>query len=195
MAGFNYGQNIIGLNKIKGDIHELEVDVANLSASVLTIAGDVDELELSVADLSASVLAIGGEVDELELSISQLSASTLPYSSEETIKEKIDEKGTVNRVRGRNGLTGDVTNDGYIETSVPRVNKDANVTPIPNAIIWEEYINESPNIPTQAFYIIETISGSDPEYAVQVAYGLNADNSYYRNRKHGTWGSWIKLTP
>lgn len=91
MAGFNYAQNIIGLDKVKGDIHELEVDVANLSASVLTISGDVDELELSVADLSASVLAIGGEVDELELSISQLSASTLPYSGEQSTKQKIDE--------------------------------------------------------------------------------------------------------
>lgn len=91
MAGFNYAQNIIGLDKVKGNIHELEVDVANLSASVLTIAGDVDELELSVADLSASVLAIGGEVDEIELSISQLSASTLPYSVEQSIKQKIDE--------------------------------------------------------------------------------------------------------
>lgn len=71
MAGYNFSQNIIGLNKTNGDIHELEVEVANLSASVLSIAGDVDELELS---------------------ISQLSASTLPYSSDETIKEKIDDE-------------------------------------------------------------------------------------------------------
>lgn len=65
MAGFNFAQNIIGLNKTNGDIHELEVEVANLSASVLSIAGDVDELELSVADLSASVLDIKGDVDEI----------------------------------------------------------------------------------------------------------------------------------
>lgn len=67
MAGFNYAQNIIGLKK--GDVHELEVEVANLSASVLSI---------------------GESVEEIELEISQLSASTLPYSAEETIKEKID---------------------------------------------------------------------------------------------------------
>lgn len=70
MAGFNFSQNIIGLDKVKGDVHELEVDVANLSASVLSIAGDVQEIALEV---------------------SQLSASTLPYSSTQSTKEAIDE--------------------------------------------------------------------------------------------------------
>ena len=45
MAGYNFSQNIIGLNKTNGDIHELEVEVANLSASILSIGGDVDTLE------------------------------------------------------------------------------------------------------------------------------------------------------
>lgn len=44
MAGFNYAQNIIGLKKGASDIHELEVEVANLSASVLEIKGDVEIL-------------------------------------------------------------------------------------------------------------------------------------------------------
>lgn len=45
MAGFNYAQNIIGIKKGAGDIHELEVEVANLSASVLSIGEDVTSLE------------------------------------------------------------------------------------------------------------------------------------------------------
>lgn len=124
-----------------------------------------------------------------------IDASNLPYSSSKSTKQAIDEKGTVARVRGRNGLTGDITTDGYIGTVVPRFHKDANVTPTANAIIWEEYTNNSNNTPTNAFYIIETICGDDVNYAVQVAYGITNQAAYYRNRSNGTWQSWIKLTP
>lgn len=43
MAGFNYAQNIIGLKN--GDIHELEVEVANLSTSVLTVKGELEDID------------------------------------------------------------------------------------------------------------------------------------------------------
>ena len=39
MAGFNYAQNIIGLDKVKGDIHELELSISQLSASNLPYSG------------------------------------------------------------------------------------------------------------------------------------------------------------
>lgn len=45
MAGYNFAQNIIGLKKGAGDIHELELEVAQLSASVLTIGEKVEEIE------------------------------------------------------------------------------------------------------------------------------------------------------
>lgn len=44
MAGFNYAQNIIGLKKGSGDIHELELEVAQLSASILSINGEIEDL-------------------------------------------------------------------------------------------------------------------------------------------------------
>lgn len=97
MAGFNYAQNIIGLKKGAGDIHELELEVAQLSASVLSIAGDVDELELSVADLSASVLDIKGDVDE--------------------IGEKLDKVITKKVINGN--VYAMALNDGNISISVP----------------------------------------------------------------------------
>lgn len=43
MAGYNYAQNIIGLKKGAGDIHELELEVAQLSASVLTIGEKLED--------------------------------------------------------------------------------------------------------------------------------------------------------
>ena len=43
------------------------------------------------ASLAEDVEELQGDVAEIALEISQLSASTLPYSSEDTIKEKIDD--------------------------------------------------------------------------------------------------------
>ena len=42
MAGYNFAQNIIGLKKGSGDIRELELEVAQLSASVLEIGEKVE---------------------------------------------------------------------------------------------------------------------------------------------------------
>lgn len=59
MAGYNFAQNIIGLNKTNGDIHELEVEVANLSASVLSIGEDVSQL-------NSSILTIKGDINDID---------------------------------------------------------------------------------------------------------------------------------
>lgn len=122
-------------------------------------------------------------------------ATHIAYDSNTSVKEKIDTKGTVSRVRGKDGLSGDITTDGYITTDVPRVHLDCNITPIANRVIWQEYTNNSPNTPTNAFYNIVTICGNDTDYATQIAYGLTNEASYYRRRASGSWQSWIKLTP
>lgn len=70
MAGYNFSQNIIGLNKTNGDVHELEVEVANLSASVAEIA----------------------------LDISQLSASTLPYDNDVSGLNADDVQGAIDEI-------------------------------------------------------------------------------------------------
>ena len=50
MAGYNYAQNIIGLKKGAGDIHELELEVAQLSAFVLTIGEKVEDISTYSTD-------------------------------------------------------------------------------------------------------------------------------------------------
>lgn len=55
------------LNKPKGieAAEELELQVQQLSASVLSISEDVGEIALDISQLSASVLSIAGDVEEI----------------------------------------------------------------------------------------------------------------------------------
>lgn len=66
MAGFNYAQNIIGLKK--GDIHELEVEVANLSASVLTIGEVIEDIqnELTIENKSITLNSTYFNIEDIE---------------------------------------------------------------------------------------------------------------------------------
>lgn len=170
MAGFNYAQNIIGLDKVKGDIHELEVDVASLSASVLTISGDVDELELSVADLSASVLAIGGEVDELELSISELSASVLSIGGN---VQEIEE--TVNNIKPK-VRDGNITSDEIMST-------------LPLGTTLFAYMQYDGAPFTSQWVTVRTFGNSaiiNQEIVCSSGYA-------FRHWESNTWGAWKKV--
>lgn len=61
MAGFNFAQNIIGLKKGSGDIHELELEVAQLSASVLTIKEQIDGVYYKPITMTNPSITVQGQ--------------------------------------------------------------------------------------------------------------------------------------
>ena len=79
-------------------------------------------------------------------------------------------------------------------TSVPRVSKSCNSIPGTNKAIFEEYTaGTSYNLPTNAFYHIITMEGSDSRFATQIALGMTADAAYYRHYSNSAWGSWHSI--
>lgn len=98
--------------------------------------------------------------------------------------------------KGDKGDTGATGPQGPANTilTVPRVKKNASYQPGPNRLVCEEF---SPggtyNLPTNAWYHIFTLQGSDANYNTQLALGMTTTDVYYRNRMSGTWGSWKRI--
>ena len=79
-------------------------------------------------------------------------------------------------------------------TSVPRVAKSCNSIPGTNKAVFEEYTaGTSYNLPSNAWYHIITMEGSDGAYATQLALGMTADAAYYRHYSNSAWGSWHSI--
>lgn len=77
---------------------------------------------------------------------------------------------------------------------IPRVTKDSRSIPGTNRVIFEEYSEGSSyNLPSNAWYHIITMEGSDNKYATQLALGMTVNGAYYRKYDNSTWGSWNSL--
>ena len=112
-----------------------------------------------------------------------------------TWNSKTSNTGTVTSIATGTGLTGGtITTSGTISTYLARVAKDSKVFPGANKIIWEEYTaGDSYNLPTNAWYHIISMQGSDTKYGTQLALGMTSNAAYYRNYNNSTWSSWYSL--
>lgn len=85
MAGYNFAQNIIGLKKGDGDIHELELEVSQLSASVLTIGEKVE----NATTYSTDEKIVGTWIDGSNIYEKTFNMGALPDTSTKIIPHNI----------------------------------------------------------------------------------------------------------
>lgn len=76
---------------------------------------------------------------------------------------------------------------------VPRVSKNPSYQPGMYTAALEEFQSGSEGLPSAQYYHILTSQGGDANYEVQLAIGMTVDDMYFRNKKSGTWGNWIKM--
>lgn len=103
--------------------------------------------------------------------------------------------GTVTSIATGTGLKGGtITGSGTISTNVPRVAKDSKSLPGANTWILEEYNNGSNyNLPSDHWYYIFSMQGSDTAYGAQLALGMTTSGAYYREYNAQIWGAWKSL--
>jgi hypothetical protein len=90
--------------------------------------------------------------------------------------------------------TGLKLSSNQFSLNVPRVTKTANSLPGNNTAIIEEYSSgTSYNLPSNDYYHIITIQGSNSISATQLALGLTTEAVYYRRYDNSVWKSWQRL--
>lgn len=105
-------------------------------------------------------------------------------------------QGTVTSIATGSGLKGGtITSSGTISTNVPRVAKAANsALPGNNTWVLEEFSPGSNyNLPTNHWYYIFSMQGSDAAYGAQLALGMTTKAVYYRRMDANTWSDWEKV--
>ena len=85
------------------------------------------------------------------------------------------------------------TADSADRVKLPRISKNASYQPGANRMVFEEFQNNSANLPNANWYHVLTGQGSDANYNTQLAIGMTTMEMYYRNRHNGTWGTWHKI--
>ena len=80
--------------------------------------------------------------------------------------------------------------------AMPRVTKDSKVFPGQNKVKFEEYTaGDSYNLPTNAWYHIISMQGSDTHYGTQIAVGMTANKKmYFRNYNNSSWQAWNEIS-
>ena len=58
----------------------------------------------------------------------------------------------------------------------------------------QEYGPSCLNLPTSAWYFIQTWRGADNTYCAQLALGETTDDAYFRILQNNSWGSWRRIT-
>ncbi len=76
---------------------------------------------------------------------------------------------------------------------VPRVSKNPSYSPGVYTAVLEEFQSNCEGLPSNHYYHILTSQGGDHNYEVQLTIGMTVDDMFFRNRKAGVWGNWIKL--
>lgn len=76
---------------------------------------------------------------------------------------------------------------------VPRVSKNPSYSPGVYTAVLEEFQSNCEGLPSNHHYHILTSQGGDHNYEVQLTIGMTVDDMFFRNRKAGVWGNWIKL--
>lgn len=80
--------------------------------------------------------------------------------------------------------------------AMARVTKDSKVFPGQNKVKFEEYTaGDSYNLPTNAWYHIISMQGSDTGYGTQIAVGMTANKKmYFRNYNASSWQAWNEIS-
>lgn len=80
--------------------------------------------------------------------------------------------------------------------AMARVTKDSKVFPGQNRVKFEEYTaGDSYNLPTNAWYHIISMQGSDTRYGTQIAIGMTANKRmYFRNYNESSWQDWTRVS-
>lgn len=76
-----------------------------------------------------------------------------------------------------------------------RISADLNDAPIRNRAIFEEYNENSSNLPKASWHYVLTIQGDDTNYAGQLAIGMLESQVYSRRKSGGSWYSWKPMIP
>lgn len=81
-------------------------------------------------------------------------------------------------------------------TTIPRVTKDSKAFPGANKVVFEEYSSgDSYNLPSNAWYHIISMQGTDVRYGTQLALGMTANNKmYFRNYNNAAWSNWNEVS-
>lgn len=149
MAGFNYAQNIIGLKKGSGDIHELELEVAQLSASVLTIGEKVE----NATTYSTDEKIVGTWVDGSNIYEKTIIINSLGY---ETAGEFL-EVGTIDDCNELISLKGIIWNStGTKARDLPFISADLNTANTKTATLTFEKTADHGNDNAIMFYSSDT---------------------------------------
>lgn len=78
--------------------------------------------------------------------------------------------------------------------TIPRVAKDSKSIPGANKVVFEEYTaGTTYNLPSNHWYHITTMEGSDANYATQLALGMTTTAAYYRCYNNKTWSDWKSI--
>ena len=90
--------------------------------------------------------------------------------------------------------TGLNLSSNKFNVALPRVAKSCNSIPGTNKVIFEEYNSGANyNLPSDAWYHITTMEGSDSAYATQLALGMTTTDVCYRRYDASAWKSWTKF--
>lgn len=173
-----------------------DAEYASEAGDASTVSGHTvgTNVPSSAVFTDTKVTAVGNHYKPAEDSNAQLSAS----ASGATAAWSIDVvKGVTLKRDAKGHVTGVAVTSGKIPANpntVPRVAESANHLPGNNSFIVREYASGSNyNLPTNAFYHIIEIKGSDGNYGTQLALGMTDTQAYYRRYSNGSWSSWVNL--
>lgn len=103
---------------------------------------------------------------------------------------------TNNNVTFNGALSGNATSADA--TQLPRMGNantiDVKSAPTQNRAKVQEYGPSCLNLPTSAWYFVETWRGADNNYCAQLALGETTDDAYFRILQNTVWGSWRRIT-
>lgn len=173
------GNNTTALNLKAGS----NVTITDGGSGAITIAATDTNTWRPVSDSVSST------------SSSDAASSKAVKTAYDLAASKTANTGTVTSVATGTGLKGGtITDSGTISTNVPRVAKDSKSLPGANTWILEEYNSGSNyNLPSNAWYYIFSMQGSDINYGAQLALGMTTSGAYYREYNSKTWGAWKSL--
>lgn len=90
--------------------------------------------------------------------------------------------------------TGLALNGTSFNVTLSRVAKNSKSIPGVNKVIFEEYsAGTNYNLPSNHWYHIITMEGSDANYATQLALGMSTTAAYYRCYNNKTWSDWKSI--
>ena len=103
-------------------------------------------------------------------------------------------------------VTGTATENGYVNSAgsasssvysqrleTARTSTNANDLVVKNRTNMYEVQQGSSNLPTNAYYFVETMQGADTNYAVQLAIGETTSYMFMRRYDNSTWQSWFHI--